>query len=246
MLKTVTFAVPPRKRATTAPAQRLNPYYSTPWNLNPTPITSFDEAKPDGIAKTAIIKPEFSGEAAKNKISGPADGGEKTGAATKNGNWDVTSVPGRKSEEVKSSSVTNHGNLSLQEGATRTKSAGGAARKSPVERAEKQRIISAKGSKGKISSNIEVMHMTRHCRDQSNMATHSNVRTIKHDVAKLRVQLVKLEEEIKHMTRGRGLLAVGIQEMRRSLSTNQRSISTFQKRSKNRTEVGGVLRSCSE
>lgn len=245
MLKTVTFGVPlcgPHQRASTAPAKRLkthclNSRKSATSNVNST-ISSLDKAKPDLIAdivdrpKTATGRTAGAGDAPQNIIGTPAKGVAKAIVSPSNGNSASAcdQVERSDGEKAKSSSIINPGNSCFQ---ASTKNFG--FDKNPVHHTGRQC-----SSKYKITSSSQVMHMARHCREQCNAATHIHMRTSRHDVAKLRLQLVKLEEEIKQMTRGRGLLVVGIQEMRLSLSVNQQSISTIQKRTKRGAEVGAA------
>ena len=74
-------------------------------------------------------------------------------------------------------------------------------------------------------------------REQTNSATHQHVRSAKQDVSQLREHLLKVEEEIKNLNRGRSTLEISIQDSRKALSVNQQSISTQQKKSSRGEEV---------
>ena len=71
----------------------------------------------------------------------------------------------------------------------------------------------------------------------TNSSCHEHIRALKYDVARLREQLLKIEEEIKNMNRGRTTLELAIQDVRKALSVNQQSISTQQKKSSKGDEV---------
>lgn len=63
------------------------------------------------------------------------------------------------------------------------------------------------------------------------------MRSLKHDVSQLREHLLKVEEEIKNLNRGRNTLEIAVQDIRKALSVNQQSISTQQKKSSRGEEV---------
>ena len=69
-------------------------------------------------------------------------------------------------------------------------------------------------------------------RERSSISCHSHVRLVKYEVAKLREHLLKVEEEIKHLNRGRHTLELAIQDVRKALSVNQQSLSTQKKKSR--------------
>jgi len=99
--------------------------------------------------------------------------------------------------------------------------------RSPLfERTEGDRL-SRKGS-ASIANNL---------REQTNHSTHEHVRSIKQDVSRLREHLLKVEEEVKNLNRGRSTLEISVQDARKALSVNQRSISTQQKKSSKGEEV---------
>lgn len=69
-------------------------------------------------------------------------------------------------------------------------------------------------------------------RERTNSATRDNIRLMKYNVAKLREHLLKVEEEIKKMMRGKNTLEFAVQDIRRSISVNQQSVSTQQKKTR--------------
>ena len=84
-------------------------------------------------------------------------------------------------------------------------------------------------------SRIRPSHVTQiasQVRERSSISCHSHVRLLKYEVAKLREHLLKVEEEIKHLNRGRHTLELAIQDVRKALSVNQQSLSTQKKKSR--------------
>ena len=69
-------------------------------------------------------------------------------------------------------------------------------------------------------------------RERTHSACHDDVRVLKYNVAKLREHLLKVEEEIKHMNRGKATLEVAVQNVRRAISVNQQSVSAQQKKAR--------------
>ena len=86
-------------------------------------------------------------------------------------------------------------------------------------------------------SNTQVAQLAGHVRSTTNSSCHEHIRALKYDAARLREQLLKVEEEIKNMNRGRSTLEIAIQDVRKALSVNQQSISTQQKKSSKGDEV---------
>ena len=78
----------------------------------------------------------------------------------------------------------------------------------------------------------QAAHVAAQLRERGNRASHEHMRSLKYEVAKLREHLLKVEEEIKHLNRGRHTLEIAIQDVRRALSVNQQSLSTQQKKSR--------------
>lgn len=72
-------------------------------------------------------------------------------------------------------------------------------------------------------------------RERTNSACRDDIRQLKYNVAKLREHLLKVEEEVKQMSRGKNTLEVAVQDIRRAISTNQQSVSTQQKKSRSDT-----------
>jgi hypothetical protein len=62
------------------------------------------------------------------------------------------------------------------------------------------------------------------------------MRLLKYNVAKLREHHLKVEEEIKHLTRGKSTLELAVQDIRRAISVNQQSVSMQQKKTHLQTD----------
>lgn len=69
-------------------------------------------------------------------------------------------------------------------------------------------------------------------RQDTNNDCFHHIRSVKYHVAVLHKHLLKIEEEIKMMSKGRRMLEIAIQDSRKSLSVNQQSLSTQQKRTR--------------
>lgn len=81
------------------------------------------------------------------------------------------------------------------------------------------------------SPSSQVTKMAYQIREQTNVSCLDHVRWIKHDVAKLREHLVKIEEEIKLANKAKATLDARVFDLRKCLSVNQQSISAQQKKS---------------
>ena len=69
-------------------------------------------------------------------------------------------------------------------------------------------------------------------RERTNSASRDSVRMLKYSVVKLRESLLKIEEEIKRMTRGKNTLELAVQDIRKAISVNQQSVSMQQKKTR--------------
>lgn len=87
-------------------------------------------------------------------------------------------------------------------------------------------------TKKKSSPTVKATVVAEKLRQQANSTCLNYIRTIKYQVAKLHEHLLKIEEEIKQANKGRRTLEIAIQEARKSLSTNQQSLSNQQKRTR--------------
>ena len=67
-------------------------------------------------------------------------------------------------------------------------------------------------------------------RERTNSASRDDTRLMKYNVARLREHLLKVEEEIKQMTRGKCTLEFAVQDIRKAISVNQQSVSMQQKK----------------
>ena len=85
----------------------------------------------------------------------------------------------------------------------------------------------------------EAARIAQQVRDKSSAAAHEHVRSHKYDVAKLREHLLRVEEQVRALNRGKGTLELAVQDVRKDLSTNQQSLDMQQKRTRS-SEVGGV------
>ena len=83
----------------------------------------------------------------------------------------------------------------------------------------------------------EAAQLASQIRGVTNSSNHEHIRALKYDAARLRENLLKVEEEVKNLNRGRSTLELAIQDVRRALSVNQQSISTQQKKSSRGEEV---------
>ena len=87
------------------------------------------------------------------------------------------------------------------------------------------------------SPTIKATVVAEKLRQQTNSINHDYIRSIKYEVAKLHEHLLKVEEEIKNSNKGRQTLEMAIQDIRRSISVNQQSLSTQQKKTRCNNEV---------
>ena len=85
-------------------------------------------------------------------------------------------------------------------------------------------------------TSARVVALARELRQGTNSASLDHVRTIKYQVAKLREQLLKVEEEVRHCSKSKHVLEIAILDVRKALSTNQQSLSSQQKKMRG-TEV---------
>ena len=76
-------------------------------------------------------------------------------------------------------------------------------------------------------------------REGTNSASRDCIRQLKYSVAKLREHLLKVEGEIKQMTRGKNTLELAVQDVRRAISVNQQSVSMQQKKTRVETVSPG-------
>lgn len=94
----------------------------------------------------------------------------------------------------------------------------------------------------KVMQSSQVTKMSHHVREQTNGSCFDHVRCMKHEVAKMREHLVKMEDEIKLANRAKSVLDVKIFDLRKCLSVNQQSISAQQKKSHREDIVSRKLR----
>ena len=243
--KTVTFAVAgscPQQRAKKCMKPQSAPQDSTLRTSRPAPVvtTSLDEQMPDQITNIKADHQDFAGHAVDPQINVSTDGcAETVGRAIKYNKSTLKSAQAEKDgdEMVKSPSTTSP-SLKKKEIMKKFRFD-----KNEIPNTQKGSIHSG-STRRDNDYNSQMLHIARHTREQCNMATHSHVRMVRHKVAHLRIELLKMEEEIKQAKNARNALEVGVYEMRKGLSTSQLSISSIQKRTRGGSEVGGVLRAC--
>lgn len=91
--------------------------------------------------------------------------------------------------------------------------------------------VSPTATGGRKTSQIgQVTKMAFQIRDQTNVACLDHTRWMKHDVAKIREHVIKIEEEIKLGNKAKVTLDAKIFDLRKCLSVNQQSISAQQKK----------------
>ena len=83
---------------------------------------------------------------------------------------------------------------------------------------------------GARMSSREVAQVANQLRQQTASVCHRHVRSVKYEVARLREHLLKLEDEVKLLSRGKNSLEIAIQEFRKAISANQQSLALQQKK----------------
>ncbi len=78
----------------------------------------------------------------------------------------------------------------------------------------------------------QVSQVASQLRERANTSSHDRVRSLKFEVARLREHLLKAEEEVKHLSRGRRTLELAVEDIRRAISVNQQSHSSQLKKSR--------------
>lgn len=79
---------------------------------------------------------------------------------------------------------------------------------------------------------MQVSQLASQVRERVNSSSHDRIRSLKYEVAKLREHLLKVEEEVKHLNRGRRTLELAVEDIRRAISVNQQSHSSQLKRTR--------------
>lgn len=93
-----------------------------------------------------------------------------------------------------------------------------------------------------LTQSGQVTKIVYQIREQTNVSCLDYARWMKHDVAKLREHLVKMEDEIKLASKAKTTLDARIFDLRKCLSVNQQSISAQQKKSHREDTVSKKLR----
>ena len=78
----------------------------------------------------------------------------------------------------------------------------------------------------------KVGKLVEQVRTQSNAASHDVVRAAKYEVSRMYEYLIKVEEEIKLTHKARHTLELAVQDIRKSISLNQQTISSQQKKAR--------------
>ena len=79
----------------------------------------------------------------------------------------------------------------------------------------------------------EAARVAQQVRDKSSAVAHEHVRAVKYDVARLREHLLRVEEQVKGLSRGKRTLELAVQDVRKDLSANQQSVGMQQKKTRN-------------
>ena len=87
-----------------------------------------------------------------------------------------------------------------------------------------------------VKGTTEESRIAHELRQSTNTTSHDHIRRIKYQVARLREQLLRVEEEVRHSNRGRHTMELAIQDIRKALSVSQQSLSAQQKKMRG-TEV---------
>lgn len=97
---------------------------------------------------------------------------------------------------------------------------------------QREQVSSTTTSSKRRPSAVKASVVAEKLRLQANGDSLNHVRTIKHQVATLHKHLLKVEDEIKLMNKGRRTLEFAVQDARKSLSVSQQSLSAQQKKAR--------------
>ncbi len=216
--KTVTFQVPGRsnlQRAATAPVRTsYRCSLKSPTGVDDRVSSPKVTTQPDLIADIVKLPPTSSDAPKLEAEQPPADGARLLS-------------PKAKGQEEEQSTLLPSGEDAEQSSKTKTKA--DSTHDSKASMKSGHRRSSAHST---VYKSEQVSKMAYQVREKTNVSSHDHIRLMKYDVARLREHLVKLEDEIRHANRGKGLLEVSIQDVRKSLSVNQQSVSTQQKKTR--------------
>lgn len=236
-LKTVSFQLPGSvqpARAATAPARTTRLYYlATPavsqdklshratLSPAPPPTVTSPSAKPDLIADIFEDPKE---EKPTSGVSGPTEK-NKSYLGSKPGTPQVVEMREVLSERL----AASNGQRKQLEGQVLSGQA----------KVSKAKVIKPRNAAPfgrQLTQSGQVTKIVYQIREQTNVSCLDYARWMKHDVAKLREHLVKMEDEIKLASKAKTTLDARIFDLRKCLSVNQQSISAQQKKS--HREVG--------
>ena len=100
---------------------------------------------------------------------------------------------------------------------------------SRVRQQRRDHVMKTHHNREKLSGTVEAINSVR---ERTNSASRDGIRTLKYSVVKLRESLLRVEEEIKQMTRGKNTLELAVQEVRKAISVNQQSLCMQQKKTR--------------
>lgn len=108
-------------------------------------------------------------------------------------------------------------------------------KKTPPHTSTRRRQFSTDDGRNRLGKPSDLAAAVHAARERTNSASRDNIRSLKYGVARLRESLLRVEEEVKRMTRGRRTLELAVQDVRRAISVNQQSVSVQQKKTRAQT-----------
>lgn len=229
--KTVSFQLPGSVqlvRASTAPAKATRYYPGTPAITQPHRTTTSSPAPPPTVtsptAKPDLIADIFEDATERPKAVGPALGPTEEKKSSFGAKPDSSGHP----EVVEMKEVyagSERLNASKQD--ERILSGQAKVSKAKVIKPHRSSLV----GKHRLTPAGQAIKAIYQVREQTNVSCLDYARWMKHDVAKLREHLVKIEEEIKLASKAKGTLDSRIFDLRKCLSVNQQSLSAQQKKS---------------
>lgn len=200
------------------------------------------KAKPKKVAAWSLKDPQIDGTEAKKIKQTPAQSGHSEAGKKEQTSAQSDRIEARKSEQKTAKGVPDQKAPSKAKQEKRVASGHSRAMKSKWSKGQRSTIsmkslsvTSTPGSSatgGQRTSQVGmVTKMALQIRDQTNVACLDHARWMKHDVAKLREHVIKIEEEIKLGNKAKATLDARIFDLRKCLSVNQQSVSAQQKKS---------------
>lgn len=227
--KTVSFSLPGTPLSPSRPAA-MSPTHShlassfTLTTTCPSPTQTHEEHGPTSLSPATIYDTNTPKTLHPSKIQKKA---EASNASDFKNSSTSQRPPSRPSSEIttvsqksKKPSVPSYVRLAHRN----LTSAGSTRDRSPLLDHDKKRIASPAS-------------VAKELRLKTNSISHDHARSTKCDVSQLREHLLKVEDEIKNLNRGKSTLELSVHDVRKALSINQQSISTQQKKSSRGEEV---------